>query len=73
MEKNNEKGNFFPRTDLAIEISDLLRLDQAEGYQIPGVEITESFSWFPAGPSFWDSSDPGAHPSAAWAACHWPR
>ncbi|MBQ1273830.1 MAG: GPR endopeptidase [Cellulosilyticum sp.] len=41
MEKNNEKGNFFPRTDLAIEISDLLRLDQAEGYQIPGVEITE--------------------------------
>lgn len=41
MEKNNEKRNFFPRTDLAIEISDLLKLDKAEGYQIPGVEITE--------------------------------
>lgn len=35
------KKNFFPRTDLAIEISDVLRLDQAEDYQIPGVEITE--------------------------------
>ncbi|MBP3888788.1 MAG: GPR endopeptidase [Cellulosilyticum sp.] len=41
MEKNNEKENFFPRTDLAIEISDVLKLDQAEDYQIPGVEITE--------------------------------
>ena len=41
MEKNNEKGDFFPRTDLAIEISDVLKLDQAEDYQIPGVEITE--------------------------------
>lgn len=41
MEKNNEKKNFFPRTDLAIEISDVLKLDQSEDYQIPGVEITE--------------------------------
>ena len=41
MEKTQMKKNFFPRTDLAIEISDVLRLDQAEDYQIPGVEITE--------------------------------
>lgn len=41
MEKNNEKENFFPRTDLAIEISNVLKLDQTEDYRIPGVEITE--------------------------------
>lgn len=41
MGKNNEKENFFPRTDLAIEISDVLKLDQTEDYQIPGVEIME--------------------------------
>jgi len=41
MEKVQDRRDFFPRTDLAIEISDVLKLDQAEGYQIPGVEITE--------------------------------
>lgn len=41
MEKATKDSNFFPRTDLAIEISDLLKLDQAEDYQIPGVEIQE--------------------------------
>lgn len=41
MEKDKNRGNFFPRTDLAIEISDVLRLNQAEDYQIPGVEISE--------------------------------
>lgn len=41
MEKATKDRNFFPRTDLAIEISDLLKLDQAEDYQIPGVEIQE--------------------------------
>ncbi len=39
MEKT--KNTFFPRTDLAIEISDVIKLDRAEDYQIPGVEITE--------------------------------
>lgn len=39
MEIDKEKRNFFPRTDLAIEISDVLRLDKDESYQIPGVEI----------------------------------
>lgn len=41
MEKNNEKSHFYPRTDLAIEISDALKLDQSKEYQIPGVEISE--------------------------------
>ncbi len=41
MEKKHEKENFFPRTDLAIEISDILKLDQTADYQIPGVEIAE--------------------------------
>lgn len=40
MEKVKKQGNFFPRTDLAIEISDVLKLDKAEDYEIPGVEIT---------------------------------
>lgn len=39
MEINKTKKNFFPRTDLAIEISDVLKLDKDEDYQIPGVEI----------------------------------
>lgn len=39
MEINDEKKQFFPRTDLAIEISDVLKLDKEEDYQIPGVEI----------------------------------
>lgn len=39
MEINTEKKNFFPRTDLAIEISDVLRLNKDEDYEIPGVEI----------------------------------
>ena len=41
MEKTNRNKNFFPRTDLAIEISDGIKLEQSEDYQIPGVEITE--------------------------------
>lgn len=41
MEKQIDKPLFFPRTDLAIEISDVLKLDQAEDYHIPGVEISE--------------------------------
>lgn len=41
MEINDEKKNFFPRTDLAIEISDLLKLDKDEDYEIPGVEILQ--------------------------------
>lgn len=39
MEIKPEKRGFFPRTDLAIEISDLLKLDKDDDYQIPGVEI----------------------------------
>ena len=39
MEMNPIKKQFFPRTDLAIEISDVLRLNKDEDYQIPGVEI----------------------------------
>ncbi|WP_054742365.1 GPR endopeptidase [Cellulosilyticum ruminicola] len=31
--------SFHPRTDLAIEISDALRLDKDEDYQIPGVQV----------------------------------
>lgn len=38
---DNEKKQFFPRTDLAIEISDVLKLDKDEDYQIPGVEIQQ--------------------------------
>ena len=37
MEINKTKKNFFPRTDLAIEISDVLKIDKDEDYQIPGV------------------------------------
>lgn len=38
--ENNEKVEVaYPRTDLAIEISDAIRLDKDEDYQIPGVEI----------------------------------
>ena len=40
MEKIQAQGNFFPRTDLAIEISDVIKLEHEEGYEIPGVEIT---------------------------------
>lgn len=38
---NNKETDFYPRTDLAIEISDGLKLDKDKDYQIPGVEIHE--------------------------------
>lgn len=36
-----QQSNYYPVTDLAIEISDALKLDQVEGFEIPGVEISE--------------------------------
>lgn len=39
MEKDEKLTTYCPRTDLAIEISDALRLNKDEDYQIPGVEI----------------------------------
>lgn len=39
MAENKERETFYPRTDLAIEISAALKLDKDEDYQIPGVEI----------------------------------
>lgn len=39
MVKNEELDKFYPRTDLAIEISNALKLDQDEDYEIPGVEV----------------------------------
>lgn len=39
MEKDENLMTYCPRTDLAIEISDALRLNKDEDYQIPGVEI----------------------------------
>ncbi len=39
MDKCIKDDSFHPRTDLAIEISDALRLDKDEDYQIPGVQV----------------------------------
>ena len=39
MANNENITTYYPRTDLAIEISDAIRLDKDEDYQIPGVEI----------------------------------
>nr|WP_302597758.1 GPR endopeptidase [uncultured Cellulosilyticum sp.] len=39
MDKVIKDDGFHPRTDLAIEISDALRLDKDEDYQIPGVQV----------------------------------
>jgi len=39
MANNVNDNNWFPRTDLALEISNTLRLNQDEDYQIPGVDI----------------------------------
>ena len=41
MGKNENLTTYYPYTDLAIEISDALRLDKDEDYQIPGVEIAK--------------------------------
>ena len=37
--KSIDFKDWFPRTDLAIEISNTLKLNQAEDYQIPGVKV----------------------------------
>lgn len=39
MVKNETDKSVYPRTDLAIEISDAIRLEKDSDYQIPGVEI----------------------------------
>lgn len=40
MDKNKVGAQeFFPRTDLAIEISNALKLDKDEDYEIPGVQV----------------------------------
>lgn len=39
MNKNTSYEHQFPRTDLAIEISDTLKLNKDESYEIPGVDI----------------------------------
>lgn len=41
MEKEIQRENFYPRTDLAIEMSEALRLDKDDSYEIPGVEVSE--------------------------------
>lgn len=40
MEKNKDLSKSYPRTDLAIEISDAIKLSKDQDYQIPGVEIS---------------------------------
>ncbi len=40
MNNNNANKNWYPRTDLAIEISSSLKLNQDKDYQIPGVEVS---------------------------------
>lgn len=39
MDKSKDFNDWFPRTDLAIEISNTLKLSQDEDYQIPGVQV----------------------------------
>lgn len=43
MNKDTSFDNWFPRTDLAIEISSTLKLNQDEDYQIPGVEVGKNY------------------------------
>lgn len=41
MERYENRGNVSLRTDLAIEISNALKLDKDDSYEIPGVEIKQ--------------------------------
>lgn len=41
MERCENVGNFSLRTDLAIEISNALKLDKDDSYEIPGVEVKQ--------------------------------
>lgn len=41
MDGYEKVGNFSPRTDLAIEISNALKLDRDDSYEIPGVEVKQ--------------------------------
>ncbi len=41
MDRCENAGNFSVRTDLAIEISNALKLDKDDSYEIPGVEVKQ--------------------------------
>ncbi len=43
MEQSENFDNWFPRTDLAIEISNTLKLNNNDQYEIPGVEVDEDY------------------------------
>jgi spore protease len=43
MDNNTQFDSWFPRTDLAIEISNTLRLNRDEDYQIPGVDVDKDY------------------------------
>ncbi|MDF2593835.1 MAG: endopeptidase [Clostridia bacterium] len=40
MDHNKASNNWFPRTDLAIEISNTLKLNRDDDYEIPGVQVS---------------------------------